>query len=103
MAQGMQVYNEDGTLDVDVTSRLPRLLGSATIGGSKTSGTIQNAGITANNNIWWFLLSATTNYAASYGDKVQYEYPTITQGNGCLNWKFPSGRKLSCTIIYGVY
>lgn len=103
MAQGLQVYDASGNLDVDITNRLPRLLGVASIPASQRTGRIVNEGITPETDIWWFLLNATTNFSASYGDSVTYEYPTITKGNGYLYWSFPSGRNVACTLLYGVY
>lgn len=103
MAQGFQTFNEDGSVDVDVTSRLPRLLGMVSIGTNQRTGRISNSGITPNTAIWWFLLSATTNFSAGDRSVPTYEYPTITQGDGFLDWSFPSGRNLACTLLYGVY
>lgn len=103
MAQGFQTFNEDGSVDVDVTSRLPRLLGMVSISANQRTGRISNSGITPNTNIWWFLLSATTNFSAGDRSVPTYEYPTITQGDGFLDWSFPSGRNLACTLLYGVY
>ena len=103
MAQGFQTFNDDGSVDVDVTVRLPRLLGSVSISASQRTGRIVNAGITKDTNIWWFLLSASTNFSAADKSVPVYEYPTITQGEGFLDWSFPSGRNLACTLLYGVY
>lgn len=103
MAQGFQTFNEDGSVDVDVTTRLPRLLGIVTINASQTTGRITNAGITKNTNVWWFIQSATTNFSAADKTVPTYEYPTITQGDGYLDWSFPAGRKLACKLLYGVY
>ena len=103
MAQGLQVFDASGNLDVDITNRLPRFLGVESISASKQSGRIVNAGITPETDIWWFLLNASANFSADDGDQVTYEYPTITKGNGYLYYSFPSGRKISCTLLYGVY
>lgn len=103
MAAGLQVYSSNGKLDVDITDRLPRFLGTAQIGGTQESGTISNPGIRAGTNIWWFILSPTTNFNNPEASNPKYEYPVITQGEGFLAWRFPSGRKLSCTLLYGVY
>ena len=103
MAQGLQTFNADGSLDVDITNRLPRFLGSVSIPASKASGTIYNQYINNNTDIWWFLLSASTSFSVSSGDRVTYEYPIIEKGDGYLKWTFPSGRNLSCTLLYGVY
>jgi len=103
MAAGMQVYNSNGTLDVDITDRLPRFLGTARIDGNSESGIIYNSGIRTGTNIWWFILSPTTNFNNPEASSPRYEYPVITQGEGFLSWRFPSGRKLACTLLYGVY
>lgn len=104
MAQGLQTFLEDGvTVDVDVTNRLPRFLGSVNISASQNTGTIYNEYINNDTDVWWFLLNATTSFSVSQGNSVTYEYPTIEKGNGYLRWTFPSGRKLACTMLYGVY
>ncbi len=103
MAQGFQTFNADESIDVDVTDRLPRFLGSVAISTSQTSGRVYNAGINEYTDIWWFLIGATTNFSAAEASSPTYEYPTITKGNGYLEWSFPKGRALSCTLLYGVY
>ena len=103
MMQGLQVFDANGNLDIDITHRIPRFLGITNIPANQPTGRIVNAGILPETDIWWFLLNATTNFSASYGDQVTYEYPTITKGNGYLYWNFPSGRNISCTLLYGVY
>lgn len=103
MAQGLQTYNADGSLDTDITTRLPRYLGSVSISASQSSGTIRNQYINEYTDIWYFLLSASTSFSAAQGNQVTYEYPVIEKGNGYLKWSFPSGRNLSCTLLYGVY
>lgn len=103
MTAGLQAFNENGKLDVDITDRLPRFLGKVRIDGTKESGTIYNSGIRSGTNIWWFILSPTTNFTNPEASNPKYEYPVITQGEGCLSWKFPAGRKLACTLLYGVY
>ena len=104
MAQGLQTFLPDGvTVDVDITDRLPRLLGYVDIPASKTTGQITNPFITPETDIWWFMLNAATNFTANDGEQVTYEYPTITKGNGYLYWNFPAGRKITCRLIYGVY
>lgn len=103
MAAGLQIFNSDGWLDVDVSDRLPRFLGIAQIGGEQASGSIYNPGIRPNTNIWWFIMSPSTNFANPEASSPTYEYPSITQGESHLYWNFPSGRRLSCTLLYGVY
>lgn len=103
MAQGLQVFDENGKLDVDVTNRLPRFLGRVVIDGSSASGVVYNDGIKPETEIWWFLQTPSTNFATQEAERPVYEYPKITKGNGFLRWQFPSGRKLACTMLYGVY
>ncbi len=103
MAQGLQTFNSDGSLDTDVTNRLPRFLGMVSISESQNTGVIYNEYINQSTDVWWFLMNASTNFSASDGDVVRYEYPTMEKGNGYLKWTFPSGRRLACTMLYGVY
>lgn len=101
--QGLQVFDANGNLDIDITNRLPRFLGIANIPANRPTGRIVNAGILPETDIWWFLLKPQTHYSVSEDTHVTYEYPSITKGNGYLYWSFPSGRNLSCTLLYGVY
>ncbi len=104
MAQGLQTFQSDGTtVDVEITDRLPRLLDVVSIGGSATSGRIYNSAISANVNIWWFMISAATDFSAASKNVPTYEHPEITQGDGYLDWKFPKNRNLTCNLLYGVY
>lgn len=103
MAQGLQVFDTSGNLDVDITNRLPRFLGTADIPANKPTGRIVNEGITPETDIWWFILKPQTNYSAAESENVTFEYPNVTKGNGYLYWSFPTGRNLSCRLLYGVY
>ena len=103
MAQGLQTFNADESLDVDITNRLPRFLGVVSIPASQNTGIIYNSYINGSTDIWWFLMNATTSFSAAYGEVTTYEYPVIEKGEGYLKWTFPSGRRLACTMVYGVY
>ncbi len=104
MSQGFQTFLEDGeTVDVDITNRLPRYFGSVSIPASQKTGIIYNSYIDKNTDVWWFLMNAETNFSAVQASEVTYEYPTIEKGEGYLKWTFPSGRNLSCVMLYGAY
>ncbi len=104
MAQGLQTFLEDGvTVDVDITNRLPRFLGSVSIPASQNTGVIYNSYINDHTDVWWLLMNTSAGFESSYGNVTTYEYPVIEKGNGYIKWTFPSGRKLSCTMLYGVY
>ena len=104
MAQGLQIFDGNGKTLLDITNRLPKYLGKATIDGTNAnSGSIVNSEI-GEGDVWWFVVSDSyTDKETTTGNSTTYYYPTITKGSGCLNWSFPSGQKLKCTIIYGIY
>ena len=72
MAQGLQVYNENGKLDVDVTNRLPRFLGRVVIDGTSDTGVVYNDGIKPESDIWWFLQTPSTNFAVQETERPKY-------------------------------
>jgi hypothetical protein len=103
MSQGLQVFRSDGTVSVDVTNRIPKFVGSATIDGNAQSGTISDNNL-RDGDIWFMLLAVNypdPNLIENSGKT--WETPTITKGDRCLNWSFPNNRKVSCVILYGVF
>lgn len=103
MPQGLQIMRADGTVSLDLTNRLAKFLGEYTIDGSTNSGTIYNSEI-KDGNLWWFFVTL------SYPDPDliknsgrTWESPTITKGDGCINWSFPTNRHISGRLLYGVY
>ena len=53
MAQGLQVFRADGSIDLDITENLPKVIATLDIagnGGSYSNDMLQNA------NIWWALV-----------------------------------------------
>ena len=103
MAQGLQIFNGNGFLMLDITDRLPKFLGTANISSSASSGTVYNSEI-GDGDLWWFIVSSSyPDKETTLGAETEYHYPTITKGNGCFTWQFPPGKNLSCTIIYGIY
>lgn len=103
MPQGLQVFRKDGTLSLDITNRIPKFLGVATIDGSSQSGRIQNDEL-KNGDLWYLII--TLNYPRPdmvKDNNAKYETPTITKEDGYLVWSFPQNRKVACKILYGVY
>lgn len=98
MAQGMQVFDANGKIRVDVTSRLQKYLGKVKIDASQTTGSIKNPEL-ANGDLWYFFLTATPNFTAK---DTPRSVPTVTKSGDTLSWKFSNGA-ISCVLVYGVY
>lgn len=103
MAQGLQVLREDGTVSLDIRDRIPKFLGIAAIDGSAQSGTIQNDEINYGDIWYMFLTLSYPDPSYKKGNNKTWETPTITKGDKCLNWSFPTNRHVSCQILYGAY
>lgn len=103
MPQGLQVFRADGSLALDITARIPKFLGVATLDGSAQSGRIKNDDLKSG-DLWYLII--TLNYPQPdlvTDNNTKYETPTITKEEGYLVWSFPQNRKVACKILYGVY
>lgn len=55
MAQGLQVFDEQGNVKLDTSKQFPRIVGQITLNGD---GGITNAGIGyPNNKLWYMIIS----------------------------------------------
>lgn len=103
MPQGLQVMRADGSISLDVTDRIAKIVGSYTIDDSTNSGTIYNSEL-GDGEIWWFF--TTLSYPSAnmkYNTNKTWESPTITKGDKCINWSFPTDRHISGVLLYGVF
>jgi hypothetical protein len=94
MPQGLQVYNASGQLLVDLTDRLSRLLGIATL-TNPTDGNLTDAGF-ATGTPWWVCLPIS-------GGSVST--PAVSIAGNVLSWDFDASGNYATTykLIYGVY
>lgn len=102
--QGLQVFDENGNVVVDITDRLTKVLGTASIRPTTTAGTITNALINSNTTLWYVI--ANVEYSASTTSiNADLELPVLTQTNGGVHWEYVnnSNYKAGIDIIYGVY
>ena len=97
--QGLQTFDSEGVIQVDITSRLQKILGFVDIDGSATSGSITNEQL-ANGELWYFFL--TISYPELRVTSTPSSLPTITKSGNTLYWKFPR-ESVKCRLMYGVY
>ena len=102
--QGLQVFDENGNVVVDITDRLTKVLGTASIRPTTTAGTITNALIVDSNKMWYAITSVNFNQSWTVMD-ADIEMPVLTQINGGISWEYVknSRYKAGIDIIYGVY
>ncbi len=55
MAQGLQIFNEGGSLKLDLGKRLPKICGTMTLSGN---GTFSIPNEYPNNKLWYYILRA---------------------------------------------
>ena len=104
MPQGLQVFDENGLLLLDVASNTTRFLGNGNTGG--VDGEISDPNITANSKVWVVVYpnaKTTSNY---FG----YRQPRFTIETGLLKWVVSpngsgtaTGNLAPLDFIYGVY
>jgi hypothetical protein len=102
MPQGLQVFDQDGTLLVDVTDRLVKYLGVVQING--TNGSITNDEL-SEGNLWYYPLNIKMP-PPTPSIHTEYHMPTITKNGKSISWNYgsyPADKRLSMVLLYGVY
>lgn len=95
MPQGLQCWDSNGNMTLDVTDRLTRLLGTAETGVS--NGSISDENLSAGTP--WFVLRDTSDY-----EMLTEATCSVTISGNTISWVFSStGTKTNKKIVYGVY
>ena len=100
--QGLQVFDENGNVVVDITERITKYLGSFTVPTDADSGTVANSEI-GDGDLWYaMVIDSSTPSSVPTGGDVIYSYP------GVLYWNYPHSqtsyyKRYGVTIHYGVY
>lgn len=113
MTQGLQVFRFDGSVALDVTERLGRVLGTITIasnttGGSTGAQTYTISGIPSGNTLWAVGVSTA---ARDYSNFPQASNSYNGGWGGCpFDLNYPSAGQINYrggyggwTIVYGCY
>lgn len=108
MANGLQVFNENGRITLDLTSRTTRYLGKGNTGA--TNGQLTDNNIGDNDEVWVSVIapSEKTNYSKGFAT------PKFTIKNKTISWQVNayvmggtlgqfSGNVVPLDFIYGVY
>ena len=103
---GLQIFNENGELVLDLTTHLTKILGTVDI--PKTNGGLTDARIAG--GTLWFTVAKLNDYKACYGMNAYNKetfLPKITQEGNDIVWKYKDGDsgkfRTGLTLIYGVF
>lgn len=106
MAAVFEIYNADGTLQIDLAKRLPRFLGSFTISNFSDTGRIDHAGFATGQP--FFVNGPMANWIGNQPGYIPKIYAETTY----IRWTYldydaayrpaPSAR-FSVTVTYGVF
>jgi biopolymer transport protein ExbD len=102
MPQGLQVFDENGNVVVNVTDRLVKYLGVVQING--TNGSITNDEL-SDGDLWYYPLNIKTP-PPTPSIHTEYHMPTITKNGKNILWdygSYPADKRLSMVLLYGVY
>lgn len=95
MPVGLQCWDVNGNLTLDVTDRLTRVLGTVETGTS--SGSVTDANLA--NGTPWFVMRDTSDY-----EMLSEANCSVVISGNAVTWTFVgSGTKTNKKIIYGVY
>ena len=93
MAQGVQVFDENGNITLDLTKQIPRIVGELTLNGN---GSITSTSIGyPNNKLWYFILG----YVSPSSNIEAVPYLRIDNNGTKITW----GNQLGTKIRYGIY
>lgn len=93
MAVGLQVYKADGSLDLDLTKRIPKFIGVKTVTGTGQL-LISEVADNPNNKLWYIISSYTPSE-----DKGSIPLIRISDAGSKIQWSnIPR-----TTFCYGVY
>jgi len=104
--QGLQCFDENGNLILDVTDRLVKYIGTGFIDLNATEGEIVNSEITEKGDLWYVLIAGTgnsENIPNFYWENLLAEFPMLTKEKGKIKWKYTRAERRGGTIMYGVY
>lgn len=92
MASGLQVWDANGDVVVDTTTRLGRIVGVTTI--NSASGSINDADFADGTPFW--IATPSDNTSPTFGPKFTFSGTT-------LSWNFEGRTVSSHRLIYGVF
>lgn len=98
MAQGLQVFDGNGKIILDLTDGLTKYLGEFETGTSE--GSIENEELTE--HFWVHPIILTQIPTADYDNT--WHAPKFSVSGHTLRWKYDgTGRRINCKCFYGVY
>ena len=97
MAYGLRVYDATGLLQLDITDRITRVLGSLDTGTA--NGIFTMPDISGTGGDYWVCSLDGPNtpwFGNQYG-------PSVTRNGAVISWIFtaPAARRLSARVLYG--
>ena len=102
--QGLRIYDKDGNIMLDATSRLTKYLGTLSIGTTDGSYIDDRLG----EGDFWYMTLKLNDYKKCYGmtNKFTEFLPKITREGNTIKWTYTESDatyRTGLTIMYGVY
>jgi len=102
--QGLRIYDKDGNIMLDATSRLTKYLGTLSIGTTDGSYTDERL----REGDFWYVTLKLNDYKKCYGMKNKFTefLPEITREGTTIKWTYTESDatyRTGLTIMYGVY
>lgn len=102
--QGLRIYDSNGDIMLDATSRLTKYLGTLSIGTTDGSYIDDRLG----EGDFWYMTLKLNNYKKCYGMTKKFTefLPKITREGNTIKWTYTESDatyRTGLTIMYGVY
>lgn len=93
MAQGVQVFDENGDIVLDLSKKIPRIVGELVLNGN---GNITSESINYPNNKLWYFITSNVSPADDINDTP---FLRIDNNGTKISW----GNQVGTRIRYGIY
>lgn len=102
MPQGLQTFDINGNIIIDVTTRLQKYLGIINCPANQNEGSVWHEDLSSG-AIWYLIIpNSYPEIHLSMGSHASFSVPTVWKDGNYVRWKFSSGH-VGAKIIYGVY
>lgn len=106
MAQGLQVFDENGNCTLDVTTALPKILGALDINSKNATGTYVDKRLLLGNSFWFYKKAPVygdTHLDSEKSEKVGGIDIYIHDDVIGWEWEKPIAPDNSVSIWYGIF
>lgn len=102
MPQGLQTFDENGDMVINITDRIQKYLGIINCPENQNSGEVRNGQLTEG-DLWYLIIpNSYPTLNLSGNNQYQYSVPFVSKNGDKVEWYFTQNH-VGCQILYGVF